>query len=153
MNVVTKSHWVLVADSGHARIFELRRVPAEFREVKKLVSESQHLSNRDMVSDASGSRFRSKGPASHAMQQRSDPHELAEEAFCRKLSATLQQAERSHVFKYLAIVADPKTLGRLRPYLSKPLTDRVVLELGRDLVGQPVDSLERRIRSELGWPV
>jgi len=153
MNVVKKSHWVLVADSGHARIFELSRAPAQFREVKKLVSDSQHLTNRDMVSDTSGSRLRSQGPASHAMQQRSDPHELAEEAFCRKLAGLLERAERSHAFDHLAIIADPRTLGRIRPNLKKSLSDRVVLELGRDLVDLPVISIEQRVRSELGWPV
>jgi hypothetical protein len=35
--------------------------------------------------------------------------------------------------------------------MSKQLADRVKLELNRDLVRLPLNSLEERIRSELGW--
>ena len=59
---VSSKYWILVADSGHARILELRIKPKEFHQVQELVSESQHLSSRDLVSDASGRAFHAKGP-------------------------------------------------------------------------------------------
>ena len=56
-----------------------------------------------------------------------------------------------NAFERLAVFADPKTLGRLRQHMSKPLSARVTDELNLDLVGLPLDALEQRIRAALGW--
>ena len=87
---VSSKYWVLVADSGHARILELRKKPKELRQLQELVSESRHLASRDMVSDASGRAFHVKGPSSHSKQQRSDAHDQAEQAFSRMLVRKLE---------------------------------------------------------------
>jgi protein required for attachment to host cells len=144
-------YWVLVADSGIARILEMRRKPAEFREVHKLVSESRHLSSQELVSDASGRAFHTQGPSSHSKQPRSDAHDLAEHAFSRKLVKKLEQAARMKAFEYLVVVADPRTLGRLRQDMSKALSARVTDELNLDLVSMPLDSLEKKVKTSLGW--
>lgn len=152
MKNTSSPYWVLVADSGRARIFELRKEPAEFREVQKLVSESRHQTSREMVSDASGRIVNAQGGRpSHTMQPRSDAHDLAEQIFSRKLSEKLEQAANRNAFEHLVVIADPKTLGRLRQHMSKTLSARVMVELNRDLVGLPLDSLEERVRAGLGW--
>jgi protein required for attachment to host cells len=151
MNNSMSKYWVLVADSGNARIFELRRKPAEFHEVQKLVSESQHQPSRELMSDASGRAFHVQGPSSHSMVPRSDAHDRAKYEFCRKLVGKLEQAANMNAFERLAVFADPKTLGRLRQHMSKPLSARVTDELNLDLVGLPLDALEQRIRAALGW--
>jgi protein required for attachment to host cells len=151
MNNSMSKYWVLVADSGNARIFELRRKPAEFHEVQKLVSESQHQPSRELMSDASGRAFHVQGPSSHSMVPRSDAHDRAKYEFSRKLVGKLEQAANMNAFERLAVFADPKTLGRLRQHMSKPLSARVTDELNLDLVGLPLDALEQRIRAALGW--
>ena len=151
MNNATPKYWVLVADSGKARIIELRRKPAELRELQELVSESQHQPSRELMSDASGRAFHVQGPSSHSKVPRSDAHERAKHAFTRKLVGKLEQAANMNAFEHLAIIADPKTLGRLRQHMSKSLAARVTDELNLDLVGMPLDSLEQRIRAALGW--
>lgn len=147
----SSTYWVLVADSGTARILEMRRKPAEFREVHKLESESRHLSTHDLVSDASGRAFHVQGPSGHSKQPRSDAHDLAEQAFSRKLVGKLEHAANMNIFEHLVIIADPKTLGRLRRQMKKALTARVTDELNLDLVGIPLNSLEKRVRAKLGW--
>lgn len=151
MNNALSKYWVLVADSGKARIIELRRKPAEFHEVQELVSESQHQPSRELMSDASGRAFHVQGPSSHSMVSRSDAHDRAKYEFSRKLVGKLEQAANMNAFERLAIFADPKTLGRLRQHMSKSLSARVTDELNLDLVGIPLDSLEQRIRAALGW--
>jgi protein required for attachment to host cells len=144
-------YWVLVADSGYARIFALRKEPAEFTEVQELISDSRHQTNRDLVSDASGRIADVRGgPSSHTMQPRSDPHDQAEQAFSARLVKNLEQAANKHLFERLVIIADPKTLGRLRQNMSKNLAARISHEVNRDLVGLPPDELERRVRAEMG---
>lgn len=152
MKTTPSPYWVLVADSGRARIFALSKEPAVFHEVQELVSDSQHQTNRELVSDASGRIANVKGgPSSHAMQSRSSAHDLGEMAFCAGLVEKLEQAVNRSLFESLVIFADPKTLGRLRQMMSKGLTARITGEVNRDLVAQPIDELERRVRAELGW--
>ena len=149
---VSSKYWILVADSGRARILELRKKPREFRQVQELISESRHLSSRDMVSDASGRAFHAKGPASHSKQQRTDAHDQAEQAFSRMLVGKLEKAANLKAFEHLVLIADPKTLGRVRQHMSKSLSGMVTNELNLDVVGLPLDSLKKRVRSLLSWP-
>jgi len=148
----SSKYWILVADSGHARILELRKKPREFHQVQELISESQHLSSRDLVSDASGRAFHAKGPMSHSKRQRSDAHDLAEQAFSRMLVGKLEKAANLKAFEHLVLIADPKTLGRVRQYMSKSLSGMVTNELNLDVVGLPLDSLQKKVRSLLNWP-
>jgi hypothetical protein len=85
-------YWALVANSGQARIVEMRRKPYEFRPIAELVSEAQHLTSKDLVSDASGRVYHTQGPGTHAMQPRSDPQETAEGQFARSLADKLDKA-------------------------------------------------------------
>jgi len=151
MKTAPLTYWVLVTDSGSARIFELQKTPAEFREVHTLVSDALHKRTSDMVSDGSGRSFNAQGPAGHSKQQKSDPHDLAEQEFCRKLADKLELAANMNVFDKLMVVADPKTLGRLRPLMSKRLSKRITHEVNLDLVGMPLEKLKKKIRTQLGW--
>jgi protein required for attachment to host cells len=144
-------HWVLVADSGQARILELQRKPYSFRLVAERISEAQHLSNRELVSDASGRAYHVQGPGSHVKLPRSDPHELAEAEFTRSLAETLERARRLKSYDHLVLIADPRTLGRLRQELSPAVSAQVSEEFGIDLAGLPLNKLEPRIRGVLGW--
>ena len=85
-------YWVLVANSGQARILEMQRKPYAFHQVTELVSEAQHLTNKEIVSDASGRVYHTQGPGTHSMKPRSDPHENAEEQFSRGLAQKLEKA-------------------------------------------------------------
>jgi protein required for attachment to host cells len=143
--------WALLANSGQARLVEMRRKPYEFRQVAELESEAQHLTGKDLVSDASGRVYHTQGPGTHAMQPRSDPHEQAELQFTRDLAAKLEKAAHLGRFDLLVIVADPKTLGRMRGLLSKALAARVADEISLDLVGLPRNQLEPRLKKLLGW--
>ena len=143
--------WALVANSGQARIVEMRRKPYEFRQVAELESEAQHLTSKDLVSDASGRVYHSQGTGTHAMQQRSDPHEQAEVQFTRNLAAKLEKAAHLGRFDQLLIVADPKTLGRMRGLLNKAVAAQVADEISLDLVGLPQNQLEPRLKKLLGW--
>jgi protein required for attachment to host cells len=144
-------HWVLVADSGQARILELQRKPYEFRLVSELVSETQHQTTSELISDASGRVTSGKGAGTHAMQPRADPHDQAEDQFVRSLAKMLDKATRLGAFDHLAIIADPRTIGRLRRYMSKALAARVTEEHTMDLASLPLGTLEPRVCAVLGW--
>jgi len=151
MKKTSPLYWVLVADSGTARILRLRQEPPECHQVQTLTSASQHQTTREMVSDAKGRDFHHRGGAGNTMEPRGDAHDLAEQAFCNSLVETLEHAAGKHEFEHLGIIADPKTLGRLRKQMSKALAARVKLEVHHDLVKLPAQSLAERVRAELGW--
>lgn len=144
-------YWVLVANSGQARILEMQRKPYEFHQVAELVSESQHLTNKDIVSDASGRVYHTQGPGTHSMNPRSDPHENAEEQFSRSLAQKMEKAAQLGRFDQLLVIADPKTMGRLRQQMNKAVSGRIADEISLDLVGLPLPQLETRVRDVLGW--
>ena len=150
MNTKSK-YWVLVANSGQARILEMQRKPYEFHQVSELVSETQHLTNKEIVSDASGRVYHAQGPGTHSMKPRSDPHENAEEQFSRSLARKMERAARLGRFDQLLVIADPRTMGRLRQQMDRSLAGRVADEISLDLVGLPLNQLEPRVREVLGW--
>jgi len=152
MSNASSPYWILVADSGNARILEIKRTPAEIRMVHKLTSETLHMRSGDLKSDASGRSFHVQGPSSHSKKPRSDAHDQAEKEFSRILVAKLELAAQHKSFERLLIAADPKTLGRLRQYMTKALTARVTDEWNVDLTGIPMAPLEKRLRARLGWP-
>ena len=43
------------------------------------------------------------------------------------------------------LVADPATLGRVRPLLHKEATQRIVAEIGKDLTNSRLDDIERLV--------
>lgn len=151
MNTSPRTYWALVADSGRARFFELQKTPPEFRELRSMTSEALHQRSSDLVSDGVGRDYNARGPLSHSKKPRSDPHDLAEQAFSRQLVDELEQAANEKAFEKLLVVADPKTLGRLRPLMSKQLRERISDEVNLDLVALPQQELEQRVRAQLGW--
>lgn len=151
MNKTPTSWWVLVTDSGHARILAMAKHSPELRQLQELISDSQHQTSRELQSDSSGRSLRHQSASGHALQPHSNAHDLAEEAFCAKVVKLLEQAATRHEFDRLAVLADPKTLGRLRKGMSKPLAARVEMELDRDLVHLPLHELSKRVRAEMGW--
>ena len=144
-------YWVLVANSGQARILEMQRKPYEFHQVSELVSEAQHLNNKEIVSDASGRVYHTHGPGTHSMNPRSDPHENAEEQFSRSLAQKMEKAAQLGRFDQLLVIADPKTMGRLRQQMTRSVSGRIADEISLDLVSLPLPQLESRVRGVLGW--
>ena len=144
-------YWVLVANSGQARILEMQRKPYEFHQVSELVSAAQHLTNKEIVSDASGRDYHAQGPGTHSKKPRSDPHEQAEEQFSRSLAQKMEKAAQLGRFDQLLVIADPKTMGRLRQQMNRSLAGKVTDEVALDLVGLPLPQLETRVRGVLGW--
>jgi len=144
-------YWVLVADSGQARILAMRRKPYAFELVTEFASIDQHRTSKELVSDASGRVYHTQGPGTHAMLPRSNPRENAEEQFSNDLAKRVEKAACEGRFERLALIADARTLGRLRRGLRKDLAERVVEERALNLTGLSLHDLEPRLRDILGW--
>jgi protein required for attachment to host cells len=63
----------------------------------------------------------------------------------------LENARSQQRFDRLVLVADPRTLGRLRPALGAALEACVVAESPHNLTHLEKPDLERRLRELAGW--
>lgn len=147
----TGTLWALVTNSGFGKLMELRAEAPGAAEIESRESPSRRLTNRDLKSDASGRNYKGQGPAAHGVQPRSDAHDLAEEQFVAQWVKILDQARAKKRFDQLLLVADPRTLGRLRERMGKALQQHVLADYDQDLTRLGSKALETRLRKLAGW--
>ncbi|MDL5368191.1 host attachment family protein [Xanthomonas sp. NCPPB 2654] len=71
------------------------------------------------------------------------PMTMDEAGFVRQLAERLYQNALRNDFEHLVLVADPQTLGQLRPLLHKEVQKRVVSELAKNHAHTSRDELEK----------
>src|SRR6266550_1720710 len=122
--------WLLVANRSRARILEIQSVHDQPIERAAFVNPAGRAHERDLDSDAAG-RFYGKGEREQAhsatASESSGEHET--DRFVIDLREFLYHARSEQRFKRLWLIAAPAFLGQLRSAFSKPLRQRVELEL------------------------
>ena len=88
-----------------------------------------------------------EGPAGSRPPE-SSPGETAEAIFSKQLAEMLYQKAHSGEFQHLALVADPDTLGELRPLLHQEVSSKLVLELNKTLINSPLPQIQAIISKE-----
>lgn len=152
MNRKPNTLWVLVTDSGYGRVFEIERSPARIEEIGSRESPARHKPSRELTSDLSGRESSSATQSGDTKQPRSDPHDEAERQFVREWVEGLQKNHSNGRFEHLLLVADPRTLGRLRESMDTTLQEAVIAEFDLDLTKLSTHDLEPRLRKLLDWP-
>lgn len=84
------------------------------------------------------------GPAG-SMPGESTSRQLDEATFAKQLAKGLNDAALKQQYEHLVLVADPTTLGRMRPLLHKEATRRLLAEVGKDLTNVPLEGIERTL--------
>ena len=131
MDKIPTGTWVVVADGGGARLFT--NVGTE-REISLRQDELIH--QQDLTEAG--------GPGDMANDLTKLP-EIGEAAFARQLAHTINDAALKHRFEHIVLVADPQTLGRMRPLLHKETSARLVGELPKTLTNSPLPDIERAL--------
>lgn len=85
------------------------------------------------------------GPAG-SMPGESTGYQVDEATFAKQLAQGLNNAALKQQYEHLVLVADPITLGRMRPLLHKEVTQRLVAEVGKTLTNAPLEDIERALR-------
>lgn len=86
------------------------------------------------------------GPAGKSAPDMSKA-ELDEATFSKQLAGHLYKQVHSGEIGKIVLIADPDTLGELRPLLHKEVQDAIVSELAKTLTNHSVDHIERSLRS------
>lgn len=127
---IPKGALVVVANGGNARVFVNRG------EANALsLSQEALLDGMDPTDD---------GP-SGAMPPDSSGPQLNEAAFAKQLANRINHGALNNVYAHLVLVADPTTLGRLRPLLHKETTQRLLGDLAKDFTNAPVETIEKAL--------
>ncbi|MDT3678600.1 MAG: host attachment protein [Burkholderiaceae bacterium] len=145
----TRTTWVVVADEGLARIFEIPGRDEDLVEVETLTFASARADAADLRRDAYGRRAGSgtlSGSYPTASAGESELHREAE-SFARRLADWLIENKRANRYEALKIAAAPRFLGLLRRALDPQVTEAVVEELDKDLVNLDRRELTLRLGS------
>ncbi|MCR6662417.1 MAG: host attachment family protein [Luteimonas sp.] len=132
MNRIPTDAMVVVADGGGARVFRNRGD-------EKALSLHQYalLELVNMNDD---------GPAG-SMPSESTGQQLDEATFAKQLADALNKAALKQMYAHLVLVADPTTLGRVRPLLHKEAQQRLLGEVNKTLTNAPLGDIERALQA------
>lgn len=131
MGKIPTDTWVVVADGSKARMFR------NVGEGMKLSLKQNHLLDSvDMQAEG--------GPSGRQPPETAGSY-IDEATFAKELANRLNAAALKEEFSHLFLVADPQTLGQLRPQLHQETTKRLVGELAKTLTNSPLADIERAL--------
>lgn len=121
---------VVVADGESARVFRNigRRGVLTLREGDVITA--KHLMN--------------DGPSGHAPSEQTGK-QTDEATFAKQLAHHLNHGALTNVYADLVLVADPQTLGQMRPQLHKETMQRMHAELAKTLTNSTLGDIERAL--------
>lgn len=121
---------VVVADGTKARLF-------------RNVGDQNDISLRqEDLMDASSMDL--QGPSGVAPPQQT-PQQTNEATFAKHVARRLNDGALGGDYAHLVLVADPQTLGQMRPQLHKETLDRLVGEVAKTLTNSPLEDITRAL--------
>lgn len=118
---------VVVADGGSARVF------SNVGDDRSVTLKQEAL--------LEGMNLDDDGP-SGSMPSESTASQLDEATFAKQLAKGLNEGALKNRYAHLVLVADAKTLGRVRPLLHKETQQRLIGDLAKDLTNAPLDTIQ-----------
>ena len=85
-----------------------------------------------------------EGPAGKRPPESSN-QETDEATFAKQLANELYRRAHSGDFTALVLIADPQTLGQIRPTLHKEVQERLVSEIGKTLTKASITDIQRAL--------
>jgi protein required for attachment to host cells len=134
MHKIPTGTWVVVADGTQARFFQ---------NVGK--QDALRLTQEDVIKpdvvDEQG-----QGPSGHRPPEES-LEQTDEATFAKQLAHRLNAAALKQEYEHLFLIADPKTLGEIRPQLHAETTKRITGELAKTLTNSTLDEIEKILKA------
>ena len=127
MSMIPAETLIVVADGRAARLFRNKG------------DESRVRLHQDVMFDTDDAR-----DSTPSGSQPKD-NDVGEAAFAKMLAERINHAALKHRFDHLVLVADPTTLGEIRPQLHKEVNGRMLAEVSKDWTNMPVDKIEHAL--------
>lgn len=108
-----------------------------------------HVKGGSLAHDANwtAANLAEEGPAGKSPPDVS-ARDLNEATFSKQIAERLYKAAHARAFDHLILIADPGTLGEIRPLLHQAVTDKLVLEQAKTLINSPVKDIEQALQDE-----
>ena len=129
MSMIPHNTLVVVADGRAARLF------------RNVGDESGLKLHQETTLDASDAA--NDGPAGSQPQD----SDTGEAAFAKVLAHKVNQMALQHAFDHVVLVADPTTLGELRPQLHKEVAQRTMAEVAKDWTNTPLEQISSALQA------
>lgn len=141
--------WVLVADGAAAKVFEHDGPGKGLTAVKGLSFEEDPAQARELMSDRQGRSFASAGHGRSALAWSTDPVEVRESRFVKRVVEALDKKLLEGKFERLLVIAAPAALGDIRGYMTDRLKKVTMAELDKDLTNLSTPELEKHLEDHL----
>lgn len=126
--------YILLRNHGDEDILDLRVITH---------AEADNPPTREQAADRPGRMNDAGAQGAKSAVQETDWHALEKERFARDVTNRLRDWAMRNRFEKLVIVADPSSLGAMRPHYHKTVSDRIVAEIDKDLTNLPMDEIEK----------
>ena len=130
MHNILPGTWIVVADGGEARLFH-----SEGQGDKFSLKQVKVLKPKDLLDD---------GPSGHRPPEQ-DEHATDEATFAKQLAHYLNAAALKGEYEHLVLMADPQTLGQIRPQLHKETLLRMEKEVAKTFTNSPVEDIKNAL--------
>lgn len=134
---------ILIASQKVAKLFSFDKEHG-FKLLQVYDDEPFH--NEIEFTDRPGKSHGASGHAHYAVADNSSQKEDLRHHFVHHVCERLYKDWEAHHFKYLCLFAEAKTLGDLRKYLHKELTNLITYEATANLVGESSDEIIAHLR-------
>lgn len=135
MHKIPTGTWVVVADGTHARLFH---------NVGK--QDALQLKQADLIEPDMDDE-QGQGPSGQRPPE-ATPEQTEEATFAKQLAHRLNAAALKQKFEHLFLIADPKTLGEMRPQLHTETSKRLSGELAKTLTNSPLADIEKILQAQ-----
>ncbi len=126
--------WIVVADGHRSKLF---------RQIGSGKVQLRH------VQDYFPENLDNDGPAGVRPPDQS-AQDTDEATFAKQLAGKLNWNAMHEKFDQVALIADPQTLGQLRPLLHTDFRSRLVFEMAKTLTNSPIEDIESSVE-ERSW--
>ena len=134
MHKIPTGTWVVVADGTQARLFH------NVGKHDALQLKQEDLIKPDVVDE------QGQGPSGHRPPEAS-PEQTDEATFAKQLVHRLNAAALKQEFEHLFLIADPKTMGEIRPQLHAETSKRLTGELTKTLTNSTLEDIEKILKA------
>jgi len=158
--------WVLVADSGRARIFAVDNTqkqmqgslyaPSENGALRGVLTEVLDRENplaripeRNLTSDEPGVQKESAEQHVHAVGRNEEPKKTEAERFAREVAAELDQGLKDRRFSKMYVIAPGQFLGNLRDVFSDHVKKTVLSEMDKNLTRMSPQEIRSHLPEKL----
>lgn len=89
-----------------------------------------------------------EGPSGKSPAEQSDKESM-EATFSKQVAERLYHHAHRGDFSNLVLIADPDSLGEIRPLLHDEVQNKIVLEMDKTLINSPTSDIEKSIAAAL----